>query len=121
MPTSAYEKAVKRMHDDPQNFIRVGFTGKHRAAAMTIQTINKFGSFLPKYVRTDLLTFTKKPRCGILYCLPKTHKSKDKWVDGLPPSRPICPDIGTESSCSGRFIAEYLKPYVLKIPSYLEN
>ena len=35
--------------------------------------------------------------------------------------RPICPDVRTESSSSGKFIAEFLQPFVQKIPSYLGN
>jgi hypothetical protein len=35
--------------------------------------------------------------------------------------RPICPDVRTETSMSGKFIAAYLTPFVKRLPTYIAN
>ena len=121
MSSSSYSEAVQRLLDDTLNYTRVPYNEKFRVAALTIRAINTFGNFLPNGLRKDLPLFTRNPNTRNFYCLPKTHKDRDKWVNGLPPMRPICPDIRTESSSSGKFIAAYLQPLVQRIPSYISN
>jgi hypothetical protein len=116
-----YVSAVKKLLDDATNYKRVPFNGKYRAAALTIACVKKTAEKFPEYFKRDLLLFTKNPESRLLYALPKIHKSVDKWVDGMPPMRPICPDVRTESSMSAKFIASQLKPFMERIPSYIPN
>ena len=92
-----------------------------RSAALLIQVVRKYEAFLGKNLSRLLLSNTRKPNARVFYGLPKTHKPRDKWTDSFPPLRPICPDVGTETAASGRYIAKFLQPYFEQIPSYLRN
>jgi hypothetical protein len=83
--------------------------------------VKQHGSVLSSAERSTLLRFTRQPASRQFYSLPKTHKERTKWNGGFPPLRPICPDIGTETSMSGKFIATYLAPFVEKIGTYIPN
>ena len=51
-------------------------------------------------------------------CAPK---DRNKWVNGVPPMRPICPDVCTESTVSGRFVAAHLQPFVERAQTFFKN
>jgi hypothetical protein len=121
LDASAYRKGALNLLADVRNYKEVPFNGKYKAAAMTIQAVKRFGTGLPKYLQDALLLHTVKPRSRQFYVLPKTHKDVSKWVDGIPPFRPICPDVGTESSISGRFVASHLQYFVQRAPTYFKN
>ena len=55
------------------------------------------------------------------YCLPKTHKEKEKWIDEIPPFRPIVSENGSETQNSGQILAAFLKPIFENLESYLKN
>jgi hypothetical protein len=83
--------------------------------------VKRHGNGLSKFDKQDLLGFTKKPRSRSFYALPKSHKPIQKWTNGVPPMRPICPDVMTETSMSAKFIAAFLVPFVERIPTYVAN
>jgi hypothetical protein len=116
-----YAKGVKRLLYDETNYTKVPFNGKFKAAALIRRVVTNFGGYLSESMKQDMLLFNRNPATRLFYALPKTHKSKDKWVDGVPPMRPICPDVKTESTASGKYIAAHLQPLVAKLPSYLAN
>ena len=68
-----------------------------------------------------LLLYTAKPATRYFYGLPKTHKQVNKWTNGMPPLRPICPDLRSETTATGCFIARYLNPLLSTIKSYCKN
>ena len=121
MDTHAYNKGVMNLLSDVRNYIEVPFNGKYKAAALLIRAIKDFGSFLPKFLQELLLSNTKEPRSRRFYALPKTHKERCKWLEGTPPMRPICPDVGTESTVSGKFVAAYLQPFVERGSTFFKN
>jgi len=55
------------------------------------------------------------------YLLPKIHKTKDKWINNIPPGRPIVSDINSESYRIARFVDFYLSPVCNLHPSYVKN
>jgi hypothetical protein len=119
--TDDYTAGVRRLLDDQLNYRRVPFNGKFRAAALMKRVIQTFGQCVDQHTRNVLLTHVARPATRCFYALPKTHKPRDKWVGGIPPMRPICPDVKTESSASGKFIATHLQPYVESLPTFLKN
>jgi hypothetical protein len=116
-----YQRAAVRLLDDHNNYQKIPHNENMRSAALLIQVVRKYESFLGKNLSQLLLFNTRKPNSRVFYGLPKTHKPRDKWVDSFPPLRPICPDVNTETSASGRYIAKFLQPYFEQIPSYLRN
>jgi hypothetical protein len=116
-----YRVAVLRLLNDPNNYERIPYNGNMRSAALLIQVVRKYEAYLGKNLSALLLSNTRQPKARAFYGLPKTHKSRDKWTDSFPPLRPICPDVGTETAASGRYIAKFLQPYFERIPSYLRN
>ena len=121
MNKTDYTAGVLKLLSDANNYAVVPFNGKHRAAALTRRAIDRCGGSLSRYLRKELLTFTNEPATRHFYALPKTHKHRDKWIDGIPPMRPICPDVRTESSVSGSFVASHLAPWVERLPTYIAN
>jgi hypothetical protein len=116
-----YRRAVLRLLEDHNNYERIVYNGNMRSAALLIQVVRKYESYLGKNLSALLLSNARKPNVRAFYGLPKTHKPRDKWVDSFPPLRPICPDVDTETAASGRYIAKFLQPYFEQIPSYLRN
>ena len=121
MNYSDYDKSIKTILENPEFYERILFNLKYQSAAKIISIVKKFQkSLLTENAVATLLQSTKNPKDRSFYGLPKTHKSKEKW-DTLPPLRPICPDVGTETSMSARLIAFYLSPIMQAIPSYVKN
>jgi hypothetical protein len=116
-----YQRAVLRLLNDRNNYQTIPYNGNMRSAALLIQTVRKHEAFLGQNLSRLLLSNTRKPNARVFYGLPKTHKPRDKWTDSFPPLRPICPDVNTETSASGRYLAKFLQPYFEQIPSYLRN
>ncbi len=61
------------------------------------------------------------PRPRRLYTLPKIHKPPEKWINNIPPGRPIVSDINSESYNVSKFIDHYLKPIATKHDSYIRD
>jgi hypothetical protein len=118
-----YDRAVMAQLSDTSNYQPIPFNMNHKCAALIKQCV---GKFLQKKLLTEkqaetLLLYTDKPSTRYFYGLPKTHKPAAKWTDGMPPLRPICPDLRTETTATGCFIAQYLKPFMSSIKSYCRN
>ena len=120
MNTDAYVKAVTDLLSSP-SYEKVAFNGKFKCSALIIQTVKKYAEALTTSERRDLLLYTRNPASRAFYALPKTHKDRSKWKFGLPPFRPICPDVRTETSMSAKFVAAFLSPFVEKIHTYVRN
>jgi hypothetical protein len=120
MNRDSYVKAVTDMLNSP-GYTKVAFNGKFRCAALIIRAVKQYASALSTTEVHELLRFTKQPASRAFYALPKTHKGKEKWKYGLPPLRPICPDVKTETSMSAKFIAAFLARFVERIPTYVRN
>jgi hypothetical protein len=116
-----YTAAVYDLLNVTSNYTRVPFNGKHKCAALIIATIKRYSSVLSASEQRDMLLFTKSPSSRALYCLPKSHKDRAKWAHGVPPMRPICPDVRTETSMSAKFIAAFLTSFVEHLPTYVAN
>jgi hypothetical protein len=118
-----YDQAVLRMLSDTSAYSPTPFNMKNKCAALIKQCVNKFASMkiLTDKQAKALLLYTDMPSTRYFYGLPKTHKAPAKWTDGMPPLRPICPDIRTETSSAGCFLAQYLSPLLVSIKSYLKN
>jgi hypothetical protein len=118
-----YDQAVKSQLSDTTSYLPTAFNMKNKCAALLIQCVREFAK---KKLLTDreaktLLQYTDKPASRCFYGLPKTHKPTIKWTGGMPPLRPICPDIRTETAATGCFIAQYLSPQLDSIKSYIKN
>jgi hypothetical protein len=118
-----YDRAVLGTLSDCQSYLPTPFNLNHKCAALIKQCIRKF---VDRKLLTDrqanlLLLYTDKPCIRYFYGLPKTHKPPEKWLDGIPPLRPICPDTRTETAATGCFIAQYLNPILNSIKSSLRN
>jgi hypothetical protein len=116
-----YQRGVVKLLDDRNNYVKIDYNENRRTAALLIQIVHKHEAFTGKNLSRLLLSNTRNPKARVLYGLPKTHKPREKWNEGFPPLRPICPDVGTETSASGRYIAAFLQPYFERLPSYLRN
>ena len=116
-----YSNAIKKLLAVESNYIKIPFNEKFKTAAKIISTVKTLGvQLLSEQERNWLLSYTKNPKDRMFYGLPKTHKPKEKW-DKIPPIRPICPDINTETCITGKLIAHYLSPLWLKIATYTKN
>jgi hypothetical protein len=118
-----YDQAVMAQLSDTKNYLSIPFNLNRKCAALTKQCVQKF---VKKKLLTDkqaqaLLLYTDEPATRYFYGLPKTHKPATKWNDGMPPLRPICPDLRTETAATGCFIARYLDPLLSGIKSYCKN
>lgn len=116
-----YVAAVRALLYDDNNYLKIPFNRKRLAAALIIRILKQEAQFLPDCVKRDLLLFTNEPKSRYFYALPKVHKNRTKWAFNVPPMRPICPDIKTESTMSARYIASYLQPFVKLLPSFTPN
>jgi hypothetical protein len=56
-----------------------------------------------------------------IYFAPKIHKSKDKWINNIPPGRPIVSDINSESYNVSEYIESFLKPLAVNHDSYIKD
>lgn len=118
-----YDQAVTAQLSDTSTYLSIPFNLNRKCAALIKQCVRKF---VTKKLLTDkqahaLLLYTDEPASRYFYGLPKTHKPTTKWKDGMPPLRPICPDLHTETAASGCFIARYLDPLLRGIKSYCKN
>lgn len=121
MNKADYDGAMIRMLSDTTNYEKIAFNKKFLTAAKIKQIIkNYLGRLLTTEQARNLLQFTANPQSRLIYGLPKTHKPREKW-NIIPPLRPICPDIRTETAQSGKLIAYYLSPIMQHLPSYIKN
>jgi hypothetical protein len=117
-----YEAAVTIMLADTESYRPVPFNLKYYTAAKIRAIVRRYQpALLTTETANILLEGTKQPKSRKFYGLPKTHKEKGKWKCNIPPLRPICPDQGTETTCTGKLIAYYLSPIMMNLPSYLKN
>jgi hypothetical protein len=118
-----YDQAVMAQLSDTKSYMPTEFNLNRKCAALLKRCVRKFveRKLLTNKQAQALLLYTDKPATRHCYGLPKTHKPADKWINGMPPLRPICPDIRTETSASGCFIARYLNPLLSSIKSYCKN
>lgn len=77
-------------------------------------TINK-DTF--NYLKQNFLN----PKSRIFHSLPKAHKPKESWNNGIPPGRPIISDCDTASHPVSTYIDSILQPAMNNIPSYLKD
>lgn len=61
------------------------------------------------------------PGTRIFYTNPKAHKPQDKWINGIPPGRPIISDCGTATHPVSEYIDTILQPAMKHIPAYLKD
>ena len=61
------------------------------------------------------------PKSRTFHTLPKAHKPKESWNNGIPPGRPIISDCGTASNPVSKYIDSILQPAMQNIPSYLKD
>lgn len=129
MNTEDYDAQMQQLLADQTSFQPLAYNLQKYTAAKIISTVKQFrkASVLTQQDVDLLLQNTKEPKVRKLYCLPKTHKPADQWPTvaqtgrKLPPLRPICPDINTETACSAKLISNYLQPVFQNIPSYIAN
>jgi hypothetical protein len=123
LDTTKYDHAVMAQLADTNSYRPIPFNLNSKCAALIKQCVKKFvkRALLTEKQAEFLLQHTDKPAIRRFYGLPKTHKPLSKWTDGMPPLRPICPDLRTETSVTGCFIAQYLNPLLLSIQSYIKN
>jgi hypothetical protein len=123
MDAAKYDHAVMTQLSDTNSYSRIPFNLNNKCAALIKQCIHKFVArgLLTDKLASILLLYTERPATRRFYGLPKTHKPTSKWTDGMPPHRPICPDIRTETAATGCFIAQYLNPVLGSIKSYFKN
>jgi len=69
----------------------------------------------------NYLVADPKAKERTFYLLPKIHKDKSKWIDNIPPGRPIVSDINSESYRIACFIDFHLTPFSTSHPSYVKN
>lgn len=117
-----YDETLERMLADKSQYESLEFSTKYLTAAKIIRTLKKFQTcFESKVQLTTLIEQCRKPKDRHFYGLPKTHKDRQKWTDGMPPMRPICPDVNTETAATAKLIAYYLGPIHSQQPAYLKN
>jgi hypothetical protein len=122
MNRAKYNEALERMLADKAQYECLEFSTKYLTAAKIIQTLKKYNSCFESPTQlTTLLEQCHKPKDRHLYGLPKTHKDRQKWTAGMPPMRPICPDVHTETAATAKLIAYYLGPIHSQQPAYLKN
>jgi hypothetical protein len=77
------------------------------------------------YITPSQLEFLIPPRTTIttrkIYFLPKIHKPIDKWVNNIPPGRPIISDINSTTYNSSKLLTQILKPFPPTLPAYIKN
>jgi hypothetical protein len=121
MNQADYDRAMVRMLSDTSNYEEITFNKKFLTAAKIKQIVKNYqGRLITIEQAKNLLQFTTSPKTRLIYGLPKTHKPREKW-NIIPPLRPICPDIRTETAQTGKLIAYYLSPIMQHLPSYIKN
>ena len=122
MDSVQYNESVMRLLDDTVTYRRIPFNLNMKCATLIRSVLRKYvPSAITEIEREVLLTYTKEPRTRQFYCLPKTHKPIEKWINGLPPFRPICGDVRSETTVTGKLIAKWITPYFKLIPTFLLN
>jgi hypothetical protein len=116
-----YYNAVLRFIDSSGNYQRIPFNSKFKTAAQIKRVINNFAELLDVRTRLCLLAHTDNPKSRRFYGLAKIHKPRNVWVDNFPPIRPICPDVGTETANSAKYIALALKPIMMAGFSFIKS
>jgi hypothetical protein len=123
MTTAQYNTGVTQLLNDARNYKLIPFNLQMRTAARIRQVIYKYRA--PLLLTTQqvdvLLSHTRKPKSRKFYALPKTHKPESKWKEGLPPFRPICPDLRTETSATAKLITQFLCPNFQNVQSYIKS
>ena len=122
MDAAKYDAACRRLLLDEDNYKAIPFNLNRKCAALIIACVKRYipAAITPTQAEF-LLQHTRNPRIRRFYALPKTHKEREKWTDGMPPMRPICGDIQSETSITGKLIAQWLKPIFVNISSYIKN
>ena len=122
MTKSQYIAGCLRLLNDTVNYLCVPVNLFRRTAARTITIVKKYRNLLfSDDIADKLLLTVRAPVIRQFYALPKTHKPIAKWVDGIPPFRPIVSDLRSETAVFGYLIAQVLRPYFEAIPSYIKN
>jgi hypothetical protein len=118
-----YDSSVRAQLSDTASYQPTAFNMKRKCAALIIQCVRAFTDkkLLTEKQAKTLLLYTGNPASRCFYGLPKTHKPADKWTNGMPPLRPICPDIRTETAVTACLLAQYLTPLLDSIKSYFKN
>ena len=118
-----YIRGCERLLLDKNNYKLIDYNNNRYAAAKIkrLCLLALRNHVISKSLFNYLIENTADPKTRQFYCLPKTHKEMSKWIDNIPPFRPIVSDTGSETSNSGKVIAEFLKPIFEKVPSYLKN
>ena len=87
----------------------------------TLATIKNKGLLSKK--QYEYLKVPEQPRDRLFYMLPKIHKDRNKWSDGLmtPPCRPIVSDCESDTYHISEYIDHFLYPLATKHPSYIKD
>lgn len=121
MNYSDYVDSINQILADKTNYELLPYNTQKLTAAKLINTI-KHHPLPNANAKQLLLQFTKNPKPRKFYALPKTHKPRNTWQsNNLPPFRPICPDVHTETAVSAKLLSNYLYPIFVRIPSYIRN
>ena len=80
---------------------------------------NEHGVITPDQL--DYLKASPEARPRRIYFTPKIHKPRDKWIDNIPPGRPIVSDIDSESYHVSEYIDSFLKPLACLHGAYLKD
>lgn len=116
-----YVNAVLSFICNSGNYKRTEFNAKFRTVALIRRVVAEFADLFDEQTKQVLLGNTNNPRSRQFYVLPKLHKSKLVWASNFPPVRPICPDVGTESSTSGKYLALVLAPVMQSCATYCKS
>lgn len=92
----------------------------------TIPMVHKIVDTLKtkKFINHKQVKYLKgmaEPRERRFYILPKIHKPREKWTDGVPPGRPIVSDCGSETYATAEYIEYFLHPLSILHPSYVKD
>ena len=123
MDVAKYDAACQHLLDDTVNYEMIPFNLNRKCAALIKQIIIKYKrkKVITQTQADKLLVFNSSPRPRQFYGLPKTHKPRDKWLNNMPPIRPICGDVRSETAITGQLITKWLTPYFKLIPSFILN
>ena len=121
MDHTRYVQAVEKFLSDETAYRVTPFNSKYRCAAQIRRVVRSFADVLGPKLTSRLVNSTLNPSSRYFYALPKIHKPRSKWDCGFPPLRPICPDTGTETSLSAKYIAAVLTPLFKGLRTYVKN
>lgn len=83
---------------------------------------------LERMHRLKMISAQTLEYCGTLegkarpfYGLPKIHKEPEKWVDGVPPMRPIVSDCPSATNKAAKLLDTFLQPISVTHESYIKD